>query len=161
QGDTWWYQGMKISLFNTTNPFDPQDTTNLILGVRGTDSEALEDNKAILIDPEKSLLSMPIRLCEYLTNDTDAGPWEHGDTAWQGAYVFSVNPANASLTIQGRITHIEDLDVFRENWWEFRDLFIRRTGYIEAMYYAISNTKITFHNLADLSLIGELSFTEI
>ncbi len=159
QGDNWWYQGMKISLFNTTNPFDPQETTNLILGVRGTDSEALEDHKAILIDPEKGLLSMPIRLCEYLTNNTDVDPREHGTISWQGAYVFSVNPANASLTIQGRITHIEDLDAFRLDWWAFRDQFIRRTGYIESMFYAISNSKITFHNLTDLSFIGELSLT--
>jgi len=160
QGDTWWYQGMKISLFNTTNPFDPQESTNLILGVRGTDSEALNDHKAILIDSEKGLLSMPIRLCEYSTNSTDVEPWEYGSTVWQGAYVFSVNTTNASLTIQGRITHIEDLDALRENWWDMRDQFIYRTGYIESMYYGISNSKITFHNLADLSLLGELSFTE-
>lgn len=160
QGDTWWYQGMKISLFNTTNPFDPQESTNLILGVRGTDSEALNDHKAILIDSEKGLLSMPIRLCEYSTNSTDVEPWEHGSTVWQGAYVFSVNTTNASLTIQGRITHIEDLDALRENWWDMQDQFIYRTGYIESMYYGISNSKITFHNLADLSLLGELSFTE-
>ena len=157
QGDNWWYEGMKISLFNTTNPFDPQEITNLIIGVRGTESEALNDHKAILIDSEKGLLSMPIRLCEYVTNNTDVSPWEHGETVWQGAYVFSVNPANASLAIQGRITHIEDLDAFREDWWAFRDQFIRRTGYIESMFYAISNYKITFHNLTDLSFLGELS----
>ncbi|MHA2314027.1 MAG: beta-propeller domain-containing protein, partial [Candidatus Hermodarchaeia archaeon] len=78
QGDNWWYQGMKISLFNTTNPFDPQESTNLILGVRGTDSEALNDHKAILVDSEKGLLSMPIRLCEYVTNSTDVDPREYG-----------------------------------------------------------------------------------
>ncbi|MFX0079529.1 MAG: beta-propeller domain-containing protein, partial [Candidatus Hermodarchaeota archaeon] len=160
EGDTWWYQGMKISLFNTTNPFDPQEITNLILGVRGTDSEALNDHKAILVDPEKSLLSLPIRLCEYATNVTDVDPWEHGEEVWQGAYVFSLNATNASLTIQGRITHIEVLGAFREDYWAYRDQFIRRTGYIESMFYAISNSKITFHHLADLSLIGELSFIE-
>lgn len=160
QGDNWWYQGMKISLFNTTNPFDPEETTNLILGVRGTDSEALNDHKAILVDPEKSLLSMPIQLCEYLTNITDVDPWAHGEIVWQGAYVFLVNTTNSSLAIQGRITHIEDLDAFREDFWEFTDQFIYRTGYIESMYYAISNSKITFHNLVDLSFIGELVLTE-
>ncbi len=152
---------MKISLFNTTDPFDPQETMNLILGVRGTDSEALEDHKAILVDSEKGLLSMPIRLCEYSTNETDVDPWEQGETVWQGAYVFTMNATNATLAIQGRITHIEDLGAFREDWWEFRDQFIYRSGYIESMFYAISNSKITLHNLADLSLIVELSFTEI
>jgi uncharacterized secreted protein with C-terminal beta-propeller domain len=160
QGDTWWYQGMKISLFNTTDPFDPQETTNLILGVRGTDSEALNDHKAILVDPEKGLVSMPIQLYEYITNSTDVDPWEHGSIVWQGAYVFSVNPVNAFLAIEGRITHIEDLEAFREDWWEFSDQFIRRTGYIESMFYAISNSKITFHNLSDLSFIGELALME-
>jgi hypothetical protein len=101
---------------------------------------------------------MPIRLCEYVTNSTDVDPREYGTTVWQGAYVFSVNSANASLDIQGRITHIEDLDAFREDWWDFRDQFIHRTGYIESMYYAISNSKITFHDLTDLNLLSELSF---
>ena len=103
---------------------------------------------------------MPIRLCEYVTNSTDVHPREHGTTVWQGAYVFSVNTTSASLTIQGRTTHIEDLVALRYDWWDLRDQFIYRTGYIESMYYAISNSKITFHNLADLSLLGELSFTE-
>ncbi len=160
QGDNWWYQGMKISLFNTTDPFNPQELTNLILGVRGTDSEALNDHKAILVDSEKGLLSMPIQLCEYTTNSTDIDPWMHGSIVWQGAYVLSMNPSNASLAIKGSVTHIENLDVFRENMWEFLDQFIHRTGYIETMYYAISNSKITFHNLADLSLLSELSLTE-
>ncbi len=160
QGANWWYQGMKISLFNTIDPFNPQELSKLILGVRGTDSEALNDHKAILVDSEKGLLSMPIQLCEYTTNSTDIDPWEHGSIVWQGAYIFSVNPANASLAIQGRVTHIQDLDAFRESMWDFLDQFIRRTGYIETMFYAISNSKITFHDLADLSLLGELSLTE-
>ncbi len=154
---TWWYQGLKLSLFNTTNPFEPQEMTKLIIGARGTTSEALDNHKAVLIDPEMNLLSIPIQLYEHVYNATNIDPWEHGTAVWQGAYVFHIDYENPTLVIRGEITHITDLYQYRDNPWNFRHQFIKRTGYIGSVFYAISDYKISFHNLTDLELIATVS----
>jgi uncharacterized secreted protein with C-terminal beta-propeller domain len=154
---TWWYQGLKLSLFNTTNPFEPQEMTKLIIGARGTTSEALQDHKAVLIDPEMNLLSIPIQLYEHVYNTTNIDPWEHGTAVWQGAYVFHIDYENPTLIIRGEITHITDLSQYQDNPWNFRHQFIKRIGYIGSVFYAISDYKISFHNLTDLELIATIS----
>jgi hypothetical protein len=131
--------------------------TKLIIGARGTTSEALHNHKAVLIDPEMNLLSIPIQLYEHVYNVTNIDPWEHGTAVWQGAYVFHIDYENPTLMIRGEITHIADLDQYQTNPWDFRHQFIKRTGYIGSAFYAISDYKISFHNLTDLELIATVN----
>ncbi|MFW9832064.1 MAG: beta-propeller domain-containing protein, partial [Candidatus Thorarchaeota archaeon] len=84
----WWYQGLKISLFNTTDPYQPEETERIVVGVRGTESYALNDHKAVLVDTQHNLLVLPVLLAEYSAG-SDPVPSTFGNVTWQGAYVFS------------------------------------------------------------------------
>lgn len=153
--DFWWYQGVKLSLFNSSDPFHPEEATNLILGVRGTTSPALDDHKAVLIDTSRCLLVLPILLAEYLY-DSPHHPSETGDFVYQGAYIFHLNPTNATIDIRGRITHIENSSILNDYWGGWNPYFIERALYINEILYAFSPYKLTFHTLDNLEFQGEL-----
>lgn len=44
-------QGMKLSLFNVSNPANPTEVQSVLIGQRGTHSNALSDHRAITIQP--------------------------------------------------------------------------------------------------------------
>ncbi|MFX1491576.1 MAG: beta-propeller domain-containing protein [Promethearchaeota archaeon] len=156
--EQWWYQGVKVSLFNITNPFQPEETKRLIIGDRGTESEALYDHKAVLVDTDRNLLVIPICLAVH-PEGSNPEPYDHGEIIWQGAYIFKFNTTDGQIEHRGGITHLEDLEAFREDWWNFRDFFIKRTLYIGDVLYTISQQTLMYHSLSDLNYIGEIVLT--
>jgi len=158
EDDMWWYQGVKISIFNATDPCHPVELARLVLGDRGTDSPALYDHHAVLIDPNRQLLVIPLLLAVHPTNATDLPPWKHGEYVWQGACIFTVDPYNATLVLRGRVSHIPDhtqpLDVLN-----YTSYLVSRALYIGNVLYTVSESKVAMHDLATLTLLGEMDLT--
>jgi inhibitor of cysteine peptidase len=75
-----WYQGLKLSLFDVADVTAPRESAKLVIGDRGTSSEALYDPKAFLFDKSKNLLVIPVEL--YLVNKSSstAGNTPNGAT---------------------------------------------------------------------------------
>ncbi len=166
-GSWWWYTGMKISLFNATDPSDPQETANMIIGVRGTTSPALYDHHAVLCDPEMNLLVIPIYLREYTSGPPDSTS-QLGDFIWAGVYVFYINPDNATITVRGQLSDITNPSVYNlyESWyldwigvwnWYPTTPFVYRSLYIGDVLYTISFFTISMYDLNDLSHLGTIS----
>jgi uncharacterized secreted protein with C-terminal beta-propeller domain len=155
----WWYQGVKLSIFNATNPYEPAEQARLVIGARGTDSYALHDHKAVLVDPESHLLVLPILLAEHIDNTTTHDPWDFGTYIWQGAYVFTVDPNTATISVRGQITHLEDPMALQTDRWELEPWFIKRSLYIGNILFTISEKYVAFHDLDTLVQIGELALS--
>lgn len=159
QEDWWWYQGLKLSLFNATDPYTPTECAKLILGVRGTESPALHDHHAVLYHPEQQLLILPVLLAEYTDNSTH-NPYDHGDYVWQGAYIFYLDPASATITIQHQITHLTNPDVLHDDYYEWQSHFITRSLYINDVLYTLSPATLCYHSLTDFTPLGEIPLNE-
>lgn len=156
-GETWWwYAGVKLSLFNTTNPCKPTERARLVLGVRGTDSEALHDHKAVLVDSTRQLLAIPVLLAEYDENETNPAPPQYGRYVTQGAFIFNLDHTTATLTQRGVISHL--VKGFDPDYglWEARPFFVTRSLYIGDVLYTLSQYKLAFNDLATLASIGEI-----
>lgn len=82
-----WYQGVKIALFDVSDPENPIEISKYVIGQRGTESLALHDHKAFLFSRSKNLLVIP------------AGSWFQQD-----AYVFHISPEDG-LVLKGAIAH--------------------------------------------------------
>jgi inhibitor of cysteine peptidase len=148
-----WHQGVKISLFDVTNMFDPKEIAKYEIGDRGSDSPVLRDHKAFLFDREKNLLVIPVSVTKM--NESGAPPYIHGKTAYQGAYVFTISLAlEEKIVLRGRITHIENGEVNNASF------HIIRTLYIGEVLYTISNSKLKMNSLSDLTEINELNLNE-
>src|SRR2546425_4118577 len=99
-----WYQGVKVSLFDVSDPTHPVEVSSYVIGDRGTQSPALGDNHAVLFDHDRNLLVIPVEVAQLPQNNTS--PWAWGSYVWQGAYVFNVSP-EGGVVFKGGITHLQ------------------------------------------------------
>lgn len=124
---------LKVSLFDVSDPTQPTEKGALVLEGNAW-SQALYDHKAVLADPSRSLLVLPVNRWIWVERD---GTVESDS----GAYVFHVS-AEASVELRGVVLHEG----------------VYRSLYIGDVLYTISDTTVKASALADLSLLGSLVF---
>jgi uncharacterized secreted protein with C-terminal beta-propeller domain len=162
EGDFAWYQGIKISLFDVSDPQNPKEVTKYIIGDRGSDSPVLHDHKALLFDPVRKILALPVLITQK--DNPNAPPYEYGKPVWQGAYIFNVS-LNQGLILIGRISHLnktgniaENLDL-RQYFVYNEDYFIKRIIYINDAIYTISNRIVLINNLTNMTEINNIALS--
>jgi len=152
QGDFAWYQGVKISLFDVSDPQNPKELAKYIIGDRGSDSPVLHDHKALLFDPSRKILALPVLVAQK--DNPNAPPYEPGKPVWQGAYIFNVS-LEKGLILIGKISHLNKTSIgYRFDYNE--DYFIRRIAYINDILYTISNRIVLMNNLTNMSEINKI-----
>ncbi|UII56836.1 beta-propeller domain-containing protein [Cytobacillus spongiae] len=139
--------GVKISMFDITNPTQPKEKFTEIIGGRGTYSPLNHDHKALLFDKKKNIFAFPINIY----NDVEGSEYEQ-TFEFQGAYVYSID-STEGLSLQSKITHHDGKASYEE--WESE---ILRLLYIGENLYALSNTGISAHSLKGYQLMGQLTF---
>src|SRR5213594_3645210 len=144
------FTGLKISLFNVTDPKQPTETSRYLIGGPGTSSPAITDHKAVLFDKTLNLLVIPV---EITAQPQDATYWYSYQPIWQGAYVFNITP-NKGFVFKGGITQLQSGQL---PTWQDNNLFITRTLYIGNVLYTISNNMVQMNSLTDLSELGSVS----
>jgi len=144
------FTGIKISLFNVTDPKQPTETSRYLIGGPGTSSPAINDHKAVLFDKTLNLLVIPVEITAQPQNATY---WYSYQPIWQGAYVFNITP-DKGIVFRGGITQLQNgqLPTWQDNY-----LFITRTLYIGNVLYTISNNVMQMNSLTDLSELGSVS----
>ncbi|MEX1029886.1 MAG: beta-propeller domain-containing protein [Paenibacillaceae bacterium] len=152
---TAYYLGMKIAMFDVTDVTKPKELHTLKIGDRGTNSELLNNHKALLFAKAKNLMAFPVELYEVKANHTS--PLEYGQFSYQGAYVYNIDVVKG-FTLKGRITHITDEQLSKagNNWYD-SNKNVRRILYMDDTLYTLSNSMIRAHNLSDLQAIGSLN----
>ena len=161
-----WYRGVKIALFDVSDPENPREISKYMIGDRGTDSYALQDHKAFLFSRSKNLLVIPVLLAEIDEERYPGGvpPDAYGEYVWQGAYVFNVS-LDDGFVLKGRITHFDNGYVsawddyyFDRAWngYHSYDYSVKRSLYIDNVLYTISGKLVKINDLEDLSEIGEI-----
>jgi uncharacterized secreted protein with C-terminal beta-propeller domain len=158
QLDFAWYQGVKMAVFDVSDVENPIEMHKVIIGDRGTDSEALHNHKAFLFDKERELLILPITLAEI--KGEKSADNQYGEFTFQGAYVYNLNLEDG-FDLRGRVTHYDDDEVFKKSGFYFRgDSAIRRSLYIEDVLYTVSNTRLQLNDLDNLDKLKALEFEE-
>jgi inhibitor of cysteine peptidase len=153
-----WYQGVKISLFDVSDVSNPVEIGKYIIGDRGTDSPVLWDHKAFLFDKSRNLMVIPVLEAKVDESDYPGGvPSDaYGRPVWQGAYVLRVS-LDAGISLQGRITHIENItEPGKEDYYFYSPFSVERSLYIDDVLYTISQAKIKMNSLEDLGYINEV-----
>ncbi len=150
-----WYQGVKIALFDITDVEHPVEKAKLVIGDRGTDSEALYEHKAFLFDKEKGVIVMPITLAEIKNKSADMPANTYGQTVWEGAYVLNIDLNN--ISVRGMITHNDNLSENSYGYsWTNK---IQRSLYMDDTIYTISNAKIKANNLNTTEEINKVQLS--
>jgi inhibitor of cysteine peptidase len=145
------FQGLKLSLFDVTDPSHPIDTSDYLVGARGSDSPALTDHKSVLFDRSLNLLVIPLSIAQNQTNATCT--WCYNRLVWQGASVFNVTVQNG-IAFRGGITH---LPTGQLPSWNNSSFFVTRALYIGSALYTISNNMVKVNSLSDLTELNSVS----
>ena len=155
EGDFAWYQGMKLALFDATDPTNPTQLHTLDIGDRGTDSPALHNHKAFLFDRSRNLLVLPIVLAEISEEQQAAGEEafgpEFGSFTYQGAFVYELT-AEDGFTELGRITHLDDPDEFflrSGSYYGYSNFFVERAFRIGDALLTLSKGRLKLSDLTD------------
>lgn len=110
-----WYQGMKVALFDVTDPADPQEMSKVTIGDRGTDSPLLQNHKALLFEGDRHLMAFPVSVAKISDAQKSLGSWDfpqYGETVFQGAYVYTIDLKNG-ITLRGTVTHYTADDLLK------------------------------------------------
>ena len=95
-----WYQGVKLSLFDVSDPANPTELDAVVIGKRGTESDALYDHHALAYlpptDTAPARLALPIHLHESIPDqdsykDFDPNkPNAYYEWTHTGLYLFDI-----------------------------------------------------------------------
>jgi hypothetical protein len=90
-----WYQGLKISLFDVTDPTTPTEVNSIVLGGRSTTSNILTEHHAFASLPQTDLLpmrfSIPVDLYNEPPDYADPQPYHYWGWTHTGLYTFDVH----------------------------------------------------------------------
>lgn len=138
-------EGIKVALFDVSNPEKPIEVDKVTIGDAGSDSEVLNDHKAFLFDKEKELLVIPVREIN--------GDRYNYNRVKQGAVVIHID--ENGLRIEKKITHYDG--TYQNYWgWYGSPNAVRRALYMDDVLYTISMETIKMHSLDDYDKIGEI-----
>lgn len=130
--------GLKVSLFDVSDVANPKEISKVVIGDRGTTSEALSNPKALLFDASRNLMVLPVQLY-LLPNATASTPtptvtpavpvptkdgvaissssdWfmNYPQLVWQGAYIFEVS-VDGGIVIKGNVTQLDNAEALLTN----------------------------------------------
>lgn len=158
-GRTAYYLGMKIALFDVSDVNNPIEKFTEKIGDRGTDSELLNNHKALLFSKEKNLMAFPVTVMEVKGKDKGIGgntmP-KYGSFAFQGAYVYNIDLVNG-FKLKGKISHISEEEYLKSGGgWYGSNSNVERIIYIGDDLYTLSKRMVKAHDINDMKQKGEL-----
>ncbi len=134
-------KGLKLGLFDVSNPNSPKELDSFVTGDKYSDSIALYDHKAFLISNSKNLISIPavFRSGQYGNR-----------VEFSGALVF--NMVDNKIKLRSRIDHSDSGNYTNQDYWSgisYYDNSVKRSLYIGDMLYTFSNKFLKINNLKD------------
>ena len=155
-----YYLGMKIAIFDVTDVNNPKEMFTEKIGDRGTDSELLNNHKALLFSKEKNLMAFPVTVLEVKDKDKGISPNtmpEYGSFAFQGAYVYNIDLIHG-FTLKSKISHINDEEYLKSGGdWYGSNKNVERILYISDDLYTISKGMVKAHDINSMKQKGELT----
>jgi uncharacterized secreted protein with C-terminal beta-propeller domain len=128
--------GLKLSMFDVTDPDKPKEIDTEIIGKAGTYSEILYNHKALMFSLNKGLMAFPVYV---YGKDYKA--------EFNGAYVYNID--NDSFTFKNKISHAD------ENIYTY-GYEVKRVIYINDYLYSFSDNLMVVHSIDNNKKISEL-----
>ncbi|MEK6896796.1 MAG: beta-propeller domain-containing protein [Nanoarchaeota archaeon] len=159
--------GLKIGLFDVSDPSNPREIDHFIVGDRGSSSDALYDHKAFTFDAENGRLILPVSVQERALSKAQGYPeeqfWYPTTTTFQGAYVLKLSRENG-IELQGRVTHLtaseqsemEKAKTSIAHYYPPYEASIQRSLYIGNTLYTVSQRTLQSNDLTSLNIISSI-----
>jgi len=140
-------QGVKVALFDVSDPARPLEISKYVLDQIHSDSEVSRNHRAFLFSREKNLMALPVSYTEGQPIIYREGGPPPRPRHWQGMYVFNVS-AEEGIRLKGRISH----PVQRETGYEAVDP-VKRSAFINEVFYTVSDRAVKLSRIDGLDEI--------
>ncbi|MCL1809252.1 MAG: beta-propeller domain-containing protein [Clostridiales bacterium] len=139
--------GMKMALFDVTDPTSPKEMYSTKIGDRGTFSEVLDNHRALLFSKEKDIIAFPVMVYKQSGNAFD-----YGRPTFQGAIVYGLD-IDRGFTMKGKISHT---DAQSDGYWDYMNA-VDRILYIDDVLYTSSKAMVKASEMNSLREIKSVS----
>lgn len=137
--------GMKMALFDVSNPAKPKELYSIDIGDKGTYSDILNNHKALLFSKEKNIIAFPISISE------ESGNYKN-KLKFQGAIVYGLD-LEKGFTEKGKIAHMQIEDGYRDYDYTKE---VERIIYIKDSLYTLSEGLIKSTNMNSMQEEGNV-----
>lgn len=147
--------GLKLTLFDVTNPANPQEKASYLLGNMGSTSEALQNHKALMYYPEQQLIGFPATI--YTTQGaTPQDPWSGAQqVSFAGYLVIKIKADGFELA--GTLPNEQDGAASGFMRYDSGNT-IQRGIYVGRTLYTVSPARVTAYSLDSFERTGELKY---
>jgi len=144
-------KGVKVSLFDVTDPTKPKEAQVIVIGQSGSYSIAATEHKAFLYHPSTGLLAFPIQEWEQYEKTSGASS---DRIVFDGCLVYNIT--SAGMESLGRISHMPpSVTAARwasDEWWRWDNLAspyrITRPIYMAGHLLTLSARTLAVHRVA-------------
>lgn len=147
--------GLKLSLFDVSDPANPKEKASYLLGNMGSTSEALDNHKAIMFYPEQKLMGFPATIYTAQGSSVDS-PWSGTrEVSFAGYLVIKIKSDGFEV-----VGTLPNDDAHSSTGFMRNDAndTISRGIYIGKTLYTVAPARITAYSLDDFSQIGQLKY---
>ncbi|HQL34536.1 MAG TPA: beta-propeller domain-containing protein [bacterium] len=144
--------GLKLSLFDVSDPTNPRELDSYVAGGAGSNSLALSNHKAFLFSRDKNLLVIPASLTSSL---------DRGRVYFSGALVFAVE--QGKFILKSQIDHSDGGKYQRSDYWcgaYCYDNSVQRILYIKDALYTFSNKYLKVNRLSDFQSLQSVKLID-
>jgi inhibitor of cysteine peptidase len=142
-------RGLKLAIFDVSDLNNPKEKFVVLLGGRGSYSEALYNHKAVLFSPSLQLLTLPVQLTETTLDHMSWGP-----VVYQGAIAYHLDTDDGFQEL-GRVSHFSEDELLKMGYyWTSYEMQIRRLLYIGDHLYAVSDGMISASKIGSMEMIS-------
>ena len=141
-----YFTGVLLQIFDVSNPQNPTLVHNHVIGTRGSSSEALTNHLAFNYYAPKSILALPMTVCE--DGNTNGG--YGSELTFSGLMVFDTTTANG-FSLRGQVAHPPSANASCSNWWTNATSEVQRSVVMDNFVYSVSKTRIKANELSSLS----------
>jgi len=147
--------GLKLSLFDVSDPTDPRETASYLIGNSGSSSEALNNHKAFMYYPEKKLIGFPATIYTSYGATSTRPRGNERKLSFSGYIVTEVSEGGFNVVGSIPDSGAESINGFMRN---DLDQAIERGIYIGNTLYTFAQSKIMAFSIDDFTQIGEYRY---
>lgn len=151
-----WFTGIMLQVFDVSEMDNPTLLHKVVIGSRGTTSDATADHLAFTYFPSRQVLALPMGICE----DASGGGSYGRQMTFDGLLVFRVTIDQGFELLGGvdhRDPHAAAASSGCHNWWQNPNSHVKRSIFMDDYVYSISTTTMKI-NAVDALDVDVASF---
>ncbi|MFC4559249.1 beta-propeller domain-containing protein [Virgibacillus kekensis] len=148
--------GLKISVFDVSNPVNPVEKYSEIIGQGHSMSEINHDHNVLYEHPENNIYGFPATLFESKIVQQGDATFEDQKFVYEGAFLYNITPEKG-IKLKDTITHQENMNIDYPDWASQ----VKRMVSVGNTLYTFSLNQMKVYDLSSEKVIKTVDLPEL